>query len=315
MKSSRLISIIMLLQSHQQITAKRLAEKLEVSIRTIYRDIETLSHMGVPLFTEKGPNGGVRLLEQYHTDLGKLNPDESLCLFVPVGDQILNDLGIKNMNATLLYKLFSNSSPQLLEQIQMMQDYVYIDMEPWQMFASDTSSVLEIVQKAIWQKLKLSLTYHKPNEKKQVIVHPLGIVCKKGVWYLIAENALMIKTYKVSSIENPQLLKTHFVRPHHFNLQKHWKASIKDFKKQIPRYNFIYKIHPNVLNQIKQQRNIDIIRTFYDHDDLFIEIVFNDIQYGIAFAFMYTPYLLIISPKEAIHALKTKAQHIKTLYA
>lgn len=131
MKADRLISILMLLQINKQMTANELATKLEVSTRTIYRDIESLSGLGIPIFSDRGTNGGIKLLGNYKTSLTGINQNELYSLFIPAGDKILEDLGVEKLKNSTLLKLLGSSSSNQINEIEKIQNYIYIDMNTW----------------------------------------------------------------------------------------------------------------------------------------------------------------------------------------
>ncbi|MGL5694661.1 MAG: helix-turn-helix transcriptional regulator, partial [Peptostreptococcaceae bacterium] len=158
MKADRLISILMLLQIHKQLTAKDLAIKLEVSVRTIYRDIDSLSSLGIPIFTDRGTNGGIRLLGEYRTTLNGINKDELCSLFIPTGNKVLDDLGIEKIKESTMLKLLGNSSTDQIIEINNLQNYIYIDMNTWNENQVEVDkNILSILQSGIWNSKVLNL--------------------------------------------------------------------------------------------------------------------------------------------------------------
>jgi len=259
MKADRLISILMLLQIHKKLTANELAQRLEVSVRTIYRDIDSLSSLGIPVFSDRGTNGGIKLLGDYKTSLNGINDEEIYSLFLPTGDKILEDLGIQKLKDSTILKLLGNSSPYQIKEIENIQNYIYIDMHTWSENPTNVNKdILSVLQNAIWNHKILKIVYRKINETKEVILNPLGLVCKRGIWYLIGINAEVIKTYKVASIESALLIDEHFNRPSDFNLETHWKSSTSNFKSLIPKYTFTFKVNPSIINHIKERKFITI---------------------------------------------------------
>ncbi|SCH70744.1 MULTISPECIES: helix-turn-helix transcriptional regulator [unclassified Romboutsia] len=311
MKADRLISILMLLQIHKQLTASDLAKRLEVSVRTIYRDIDSLSSLGIPIFTNRGTNGGIRLLGDYKTNLTGINKNELYSLFLPSGNKILEDLGIEKLKDSTMLKILENSSIDQIKEIENIQNYIYIDMHTWSKSPITTNKyVLGILQKGIWNHNILKMIYRKIDETKEVILKPFGLVCKRGTWYVIGENNDIIKTYKVSSIESVILNKEKFDRPKCFNLENYWKCSTTKFKNLIPKYNFTFKVNPSIINHIKSRPFITILK----ENNNYIDISFDSLFQGIEFAFGYGKDIEIIHPIEAIDEIKRKALDIINLY-
>ncbi|HAG43813.1 MAG TPA: alpha/beta hydrolase [Clostridium sp.] len=315
MKADRLISILMLLQIHKKLTANELAQRLEVSARTIYRDIESLSSLGIPVFSDRGTNGGIELLGDYKTSLNGINDDEIYSLFLPTGDKILEDLGIQKLKDSTILKLLGNSSPYQVKEIENIQNYIYIDMHTWSENPTNVNKdILSILQNAIWNHKILKIVYRKINETKEIILNPLGLVCKRGIWYLIGINAEVIKTYKVTSIESTLLIDEHFDRPSDFNLEAHWKSSTSNFKSLIPKYTFTFKVNSSVINHIKERKFITINNEVIKDNEIYLDINFDDIWQGIEFAFTYGKNIKIIKPIEAINEIKIKASEVIKLY-
>ncbi|WP_326513847.1 helix-turn-helix transcriptional regulator [Clostridium intestinale] len=315
MRADRLISILMLLQIYKKLTALELSKKLEVSVRTIYRDIDSLSGIGIPIVTEKGINGGITLLGNYKTTLTGINRNELLSLFIPTGDKIFEDLGIENLKNTTILKILGNSSPDNYKEFENFQNYIYIDMNTWNNSKTSTNKdVLSTLQKATWSSKSLKMCYKKIDEKKEITINPLGLVCKRSIWYLVAIDCDTIKTYKISSIESATLTNDKFTRPSEFNLKNYWENSVSKFKTLIPKYNFIFKINPNILESIKERPFITIKEITHRDDEPHLYISFDSLWQGIEFAFSYGKDIKIIEPFEAITEIKKKSLEIIDLY-
>lgn len=316
MKADRLISILMLLQIHNQLTASNLAKRLEVSVRTIYRDIESLSSLGIPIFTDRGSNGGIKLLGDYKTTLSGLSNNELYSLFAPISDKILEDLGIEKVHENTLLKLLGGSSQNQIDEIKNFQNYIYIDMQTWsENPIKIDKDILSILQNGIWKHTILEIIYRKPNETKEVILKPLGLVCKRGVWYLIGENNDIIKTYKVINIEYATSTNKSFNRPNNFNLEEYWKLSTDNFKSNIPKYTFTFKVNNSIIKHIKERQCINIINTLVESDKIYLDISFEAMFQGVEFAFAYGNDIEIIHPVEAIAELRKKSLEIINLYS
>jgi predicted DNA-binding transcriptional regulator YafY len=315
MRADRLISMLMLLQLNKKLTASELSKKLEVSIRTIYRDIDILSGIGVPIVAEKGINGGIKLLGDYKTSLTGISKNELMSLFIPTSDKILEDLGVENHKYSTLLKILGSSAANEVKDLENIQNYIYIDMYTWNNTNTMVNTdILSILQNAIWNSKSLKILYRKINETKEVELNPLGLVCKRSIWYLVAVNNDIMKTYKVISIESALLMDYTFVRPDDFNLKSYWTNSTSNFKNLIPRHTFTFKISPHILNHIKERQFITISETTVKDNEIFLKIDFDAIWQGIEFAFGYGKDIEIIEPVEAIFEIKKKALEVIDLY-
>ena len=315
MKADRLISILMLIQRNNKMTAKELSQRLEVSMRTIYRDIDSISTLGIPIFADRGTNGGIKLLGDYKTTLTGLTNKELISLFLPVDGKILDDLGIEKPQESTYLKLTGDSNKSQITELENIKNYIYIDMNNWNDTKNyNSKDLLMLIQEAIWNSSSIEYLYQKINESKLVIANPLGLVCKKGTWYLIALNNDIIKTYKLSSISKLKILDTSFTRPVDFKLETYWKESTQIFKKAIPKHIFKFKVNPSTLNHIKTRPFIKITNEEIYKDFTLLEIEFNDIFVGIEFAFAYGKNIEILSPTIAIEEIQKKATEILNLY-
>ena len=315
MKADRLLSIITLLQRNKLITAKTLAKELEVSIRTIYRDIEALSSMGIPVYSDRGINGGIKLLGDYKTSLTGITTNELPSLFLSAGDKILTDLGYTKLKNSSLLKFASNSSLEQITEINNIQNFIYIDMNTWQNIDTSTlKEALKILQDAIWTSKAINIKYQKQSIEKIYDINPLGLVCKKGTWYLVGINSDIIKTYKISSIIDINKYNHSFTRPENFNLENYWTESTKKFMSNIPKILFQFKIDKNILNIIKQRKPNKIKDLTIINDEYFINIEFNDIWEGVEFSFSFGTQLKILKPQSAIDMIKSKALEVISLY-
>lgn len=161
MRADRLISMLMLLQINKKLTASELAKKLEVSIRTIYRDIDILSGIGVPIYADKGIHGGIKLLGDYKTSLTGINRNELLSLLIPTSDKILEDLGVENLKYSAMLKILGNATTNEVREFENVQNYIYIDMYTW----NDTNpmvniDILSTLQNAIWCSRSLKILWN-----------------------------------------------------------------------------------------------------------------------------------------------------------
>lgn len=227
MRADRLLSILLLLQAHGRMSAGALADRLEVSRRTVYRDLDALSGSGVPVVTDRGPNGGAYLLGGYRTDLTGLTEAELETLLTFGGQGPAAELGLGPELAQASRKLAVAAGH---DRGGRLRDRVLIDGERWWR-SSAAPPHLARVQDALWSDRRLRLTYRRSVDRVvERTVEPYGLVCKAGTWYLLAGVGFQPRVYRVSRIEDAQLLDETFSRPPGFDLRATWAERVTSFR-------------------------------------------------------------------------------------
>ena len=263
MRADRLLSILLLLQSRGQMTGRELAERLEVSERTLHRDMDALSAAGVPVFALRGSRGGWQLEENWRTQVPGLDEAELRALLM-AQPRILGDRKLAAAAERALGKLMASLPVPLRARAESMRQRLYVDTTGWFGGAEDLS-MLPIVQEAVTRDRKLKIRYssrrsrfeHAGGEAENVserIVDPLGLVAKGSTWYLVANTARGFRTFRVSRIQNALLLDAPCERPPNFDLEAHWRSATEDFLKNSPRFEAILYLHPDAAREIKTWR-------------------------------------------------------------
>lgn len=192
MRSDRLLSILLLLQAHDQLPAANLAERLEVSVRTIMRDVEALSSAGVPVYTVRGPQGGIALLPGYRTDVTGLTADESRALFVLLSGTAHADLGLGQALGSALRKVMAALPAAHRPDADLTSRRILIDPVRWRgtQGPEQPSADLAAFQQAVFADRRLRLHYRhgRDNRVRTYTLDPYGLVNKAGVWYLVADK-------------------------------------------------------------------------------------------------------------------------------
>ncbi|HTK09899.1 MAG TPA: YafY family protein [Ktedonobacteraceae bacterium] len=250
MRADRLLSILLLLQVHQRITAHDLAKRLEVSERTIHRDMEALSATGIPVVAERGNGGGWSLLENYRTNLTGLSLTEIQALFLTTPSTILADLGLHKASEAALIKLIAALPSLSRRNAEDVRQRFYVDATGWNR-AGEAVPALPVLQEAIWQEQKLQITYERGNAAIERVVDPLGLVAKGSIWYLVAAVDEQIRSYRVSRVREARLLEQSSNRPPHFDLAAYWTQSTADFKESLPRYAATVRVDPSILSYMR----------------------------------------------------------------
>lgn len=247
MRADRLLSLMLLLQTRRQMTAEELAEELEVSKRTIYRDIEALSVAGVPVYANGGPGGGYALLDNYRTTLTGLNEAEIRALFMLTIPGPLSDLGVSQQLKAAILKLTSSFTGDHYEHADYLRQRLHLDAASW--FQTDAPVPhLKTVQEAAWQDRQLVLAYRRRNDTvSERTISPYGLVAKASIWYLVAATDQGMRVYRVSRIEAVQMTQTHFARPPDFDLAQFWTDWVSGYQASLPKYPVTLRIGPDLI--------------------------------------------------------------------
>jgi predicted DNA-binding transcriptional regulator YafY len=201
MKSGRLLEMLLLLQARGLVTAAELAERLEVSPRTVYRDAEALSSAGVPIYTERGRSGGIRLLPGYRTDVTGLTQDEARALFVLTTGGVHEDLGLGAAARSAVLKVMRAVPAPFQPAAAATSQRILVDPAGW-MRGRERVGSLGVLQAAVFSERRLRLTYRSSGrrEASERVVDPYGLVCKAGVWYLVADQGGEPRLFRVSRV-------------------------------------------------------------------------------------------------------------------
>ena len=250
MRADRLLSILLHLQVHQRLTARELAKRLEVSERTIHRDMESLSAAGIPITAERGIGGGWGLLEDYRTNLTGLNLTEIQALFLNQPARLLSDLGLHQASEGALVKLLAALPTMHRQNAEYFRQRIHVDSTSWHI-PEEAVPCLPIVQDAIWQERKLHFTYGRDGTSFERLVDPLGLVAKGSTWYFVAAIDGQLRSYRVSRIQTAQLSDQPSVRPPDFDLAAYWQQSSAEFKASLPRYPATVRVDPGIIPHMR----------------------------------------------------------------
>ncbi|WP_028477468.1 YafY family protein [Nocardia sp. CNY236] len=234
MRASRLVQLLLLLQTRGRMTAPELARNLEVSVRTVYRDVEALSGAGVPVYSEPGRAGGIQLIDGYRTRLTGLTSDEADAVLLTGLPAAAADLGLGTVLATAQLKMLAALPPELRGRATRIAERVYVDAPGW-FRRPDETPTLATVADALWHDRRLRIRYSRKDKVVDRVLDPLGLVLKAGTWYLVARSDSAPRAYRVSRILVAEATDETFVRPTEFDLQAHWADSAADFARSMLR--------------------------------------------------------------------------------
>ncbi|WP_433236007.1 helix-turn-helix transcriptional regulator [Streptosporangium sp. CA-135522] len=247
MRASRLLSLLLLLQTRGRVTATELAKELEVSIRTVYRDVEALSSAGVPVYADRGPAGGYRLLDGYRTRLNGLTTEEASSLFLAGLPGPAAELGLADVAAAAELKLLAALPPEPRAHAARMRERFHLDVPGWYR-GTDEAPFLGEAADAVWNQRPLRMTYRRwgPRDVER-LAHPYGLVLKGGSWYMVAAaDGGAPRTYRVARIVAAELLDDRFERPADFDLAAYWETYAADFRARMYTEEALVRMAPEV---------------------------------------------------------------------
>jgi predicted DNA-binding transcriptional regulator YafY len=246
MRADRLLSMLMLLQTRGQMTAQELAAELEVSVRTIYRDLDALSAAGVPVYAERGPGGGCALLDSYRTTLTGLTPDEVRALFMLSIPAPLAELGVDDELRAALVKLAASLPRSRQPDEARARQRIHLDSNGW-FETREAVPHLRTLHEALWQGHRVRLAYQLPFETTASWeVEPYGLVAKASTWYLVCARQGHIHAYRVSQVMAADILEEGFDYPAGFDLVAFWRAWCARVEENRPRYPVTLRVAPDL---------------------------------------------------------------------
>ena len=232
MRASRLLSLLMLLQSRGRVSAQALAEALEVSVRTIHRDIDELSAAGVPVWADRGRLGGFQLQPGWRTRVDGLTAPEAQAMFLGGLPGPAAELGLGEAMASAQLKLLAALPDGWREDARRVSARFHLDPIDWYRGPSATDHLPAIAQ-AVWSERRVAMRYESWKGEVSRRVDPLGLVLKAGIWYLSAQVGNGVRTYRLSNILDLTLTGEPFARPADFDLAAWWQASTQRFEKEL----------------------------------------------------------------------------------
>jgi predicted DNA-binding transcriptional regulator YafY len=226
MRSDRLLSIMLLLQTRGQLPASELAERLEVSVRTVMRDVEALSAAGVPVYTVRGPHGGIALLPGYRTDVTGLTAEESRALFVLLSGRAHAELGLGQAIGSALRKLMAALPAPYRPDADLASRRILIDPARWREPSVPPAADLSALQQAVFADRRLRVRYRHSEDGRvrSCTLDPYGLVNKAGVWYLVADHHGQPKLFRADRVRGASVLDGPVQRREGLELAEVWDS-------------------------------------------------------------------------------------------
>ncbi len=250
MRASRLVSLLLLLQSRGGQTAAELARELEVSVRTIHRDVDALSASGVPIYADRGPHGGIRLVDGYRTRLTGMTADEAEALFLSGLPGPAAELGLGTVVAAARLKVLAALPTELRARASRLVERFHLDAAAWY-HAGEPVPHLGILSESVWESQRVQIGYDRGDKTVDRVLEPLGLVLKAGIWYLVAAAEGQPRTYRVSRVSRATALDEHFERPVGFDLAAFWTEASSAYERDTARVDVILRIARDRLDRLR----------------------------------------------------------------
>ena len=306
-------------------TARELAGELEVSERTIYRDINALSYSGVPVYAERGPGGGISLIESYRSDLTGLNKAEARALFMLAIPAALTDLGVDQELRTAMRKLAAALPATFQSDEQRVRQRIHLDPQPWNKETKNPATqFLGIIQQAVWESFEIEVSYRslfRPDMGAlSSIIQPYGLVAKTDDWYIIGKRQDHIVVLEVKRFEDVHFTGDRFQFPETFNLLQFWAAWCREFEANRPRYPVRIRISPALYGQLpaslrkRMQKPLEMAIEMDDNGWGIVEIDFEYHSQALQYLLQFGGAIVVIEPIALRYSMQDYAKQIASVY-
>jgi predicted DNA-binding transcriptional regulator YafY len=324
MRADRLVKIMLLLQNHVKMTTRELADALEVSPRTILRDMDALSTSGIPVVAERGKTGGWRFMDHFHNQLSGMTLSDMKSLFILPSEKILADLGIETEGIDLHQKLLASMPGHTRNEARSYLEKIHIDTDTWKP-AKEKLEAFQTVQQALWEDRKLNMVYEKADgTRTQRLVSPLGLVAKGGTWYLVAmSDEGDYRSFRISRIRQANMEPYTFVRPKNFSLAAYWKQSKAEFVRTLPAYEVQVLAHSSIISrmtftdkfvqQVHTEKTTDQNTT--EHEWTPVTLCFPNEQEAVSYILGFGDSIKLLHPEHLIETIVQQAKAVITLYS
>lgn len=325
MRADRLLSLVLLLHARGQLTAAALAAELEVSTRTVLRDIDALSAAGIPVYAERGRDGGFALLPGFSTDLTGLTPDEAVALLTAQSSATPDALGLGPAFASAIRKVVAALPASTRPGATEAAGRVLVDplsggwtrrtLSP----PGEPEPPLAIVQRAVFAGNRLRIRYPKrPRDPEPEltwrVVDPLGLVSAAGRWYLLALHDGSDRTYRVSRIVEAVEESEPAHRPTGIDLAQLWQRRQADFRARMRSVAARVRVRADRLDDLTRTALGQTATLDEQPGWLVVELEFADLGHAEHVLWTLSPHAQALSPPELRTALSTRSHAVAALY-
>lgn len=311
MRADRLLKMMILLQTQGKMTTQVLADELEVSRRTILRDIDALSIAGVPIYTDGGHGGGVALDDNYRVKLNGLKQEEVQALILSSNTALLADIGLDDAAEQSLLKLLTALPSLHTEAAKSFQNRVHIDPLGWWHFQQKLLFLPEL-QQAVYADLLITIRYQKRDgDIIQRDVEPYGLVAKAGVWYLIAAHDSNFRTYRVSRLRDMIFHDNSFSRDPDFNLLDYWESTVSAYTQTMDYYRFTLKVQAQKMDFVDFYTADSYSIQSVEDNGLILEFEVGTSELAMMLVFGLGEFAKILAPPELQAAVHERIQRMQ----
>lgn len=318
MRADRLISIMLLLQTHNRITTRELARRLEVSDRTIHRDMDALTSAGIPVYSTMGAHGGWSVLNGFRTSVPGLSELEMRALLVSSSPLLLTDLGLKEAADTAMLKLIAALPAIYHRQAEQEHLQIYLDSSGW--FQSEESVPhLQTIHAAIRARQRLSIRYARGDGSiVDRLTEPLGLVAKAGIWYFMAGVEDSIRSYRVSRVEQAIVTGERFEPPPDFDLREAWEESMASLRANLPQYPVTIRVSPDAIEEAHNVGRYASVEHAYPPDEdgwIRMMLRFEVVEEAMQYVLRLSPKAEALEPAELRERIIAVARSTVDLYS
>jgi predicted DNA-binding transcriptional regulator YafY len=303
-RASRLVSILLLLQTRGQLTAAELADRLEVSERTVQRDAQALAEAGVPIVSVRGPAGGYRLERGYRTKLTGLDAGEAEALFVGPAAE----LGLGRELAAARLKLLASLPAELQERAGRAAQLFHVDTRGW-FREEDRAPHLPTIAGALWRGRRLDIRYREGGSVVSRRLDPLGLVLKAGVWYLLAQRRGEERVYRVSRIVSAGERAEECARPPEFDLAAAWARRSEAFERSRTQVEVTVRLPRSQVRYLRAARVVE------DGERPTVVAQFDGLEHAFHSLLAYGAQAEVLAPRALRERIAGAAEEMVVLYA
>ncbi|MGP3991000.1 helix-turn-helix transcriptional regulator [Streptomyces sp. 3N207] len=321
MKSDRLLAILLLLQTRGRVPADELAAELEVSARTIYRDVEALSAAGVPVYAERGRHGGITLLPGYRTDVTGLTGDEARALFVLTAQGVHSALGLDSALVSALRKVMAALPAPHRPAAELTSRRILVDPDRW-LPGPRRAVELDALHTAVFADRRLRLRYRHSGDRqlRTYTVDPYGLVSKAGVWYLVADRQRSPALFRADRIASATVLEEPVRRRDEVELADVWQTLRRRVEERPRDVHVTVRVHCSRLGMFT--RIVGPLLTeapggdTADQDEgdwVTVRLAFSFLP-GVSVLLQFGHWVEVLDPPEAIDELLHRLHEVTALY-